>query len=77
MTTLTDNENITVADGKEIPFTLLPKDRADCCGVEAMYRVKISDDLPELLFCGHHFSKHKDNLPFSSAIVDESAKLLR
>lgn len=68
---------IIVADGSSIPYALKPSDRADCCSVEAVFRVRISDDLPTLLFCGHHFTKHEFSLKeIAQEILDESSKLI-
>ena len=70
------NPNKIIADGKTTPYELLSKDRSDCCGVEALVSVKISDGLPRLLFCGHHFREHESSLPENAEIRDESSKLV-
>ena len=77
MTTAKLRPEVTVADGVSIPYTLKARDRADCCSVEPLFRVKIRSDLPELLFCGHHFTKNEPELSnIAVSIVDESAKIV-
>ena len=46
------------------------QDRCDSCGSEAFVLVRLISG--ELLFCGHHYNKHKDKLNDQSyEIVDE------
>lgn len=77
MTTTKLKPEVIVADGVRIPYTLKARDRSDCCSVEPLFRVKIQSDLPELLFCGHHFTKNESKLnDIAVSIVDESAKIV-
>lgn len=75
MTQTLQETSVLTADGVDRPYVLLPKDRSDCCGVEALYKVTLSEDLTPLLFCGHHFAKHKNSFPSGVTILDESSKL--
>ena len=77
MTTTKPTIEVIVADGSSIPYTLKARDRSDCCSVEPLFRVKVRDDLPELLFCGHHFKKNKSELKNVAVYIrDESAKIV-
>lgn len=77
MTTTKLTPEVIVADGVSIPYTLKARDRSDCCSVEPLFRVKIRGDLPELLFCGHHFTKNEPELSnIAVSIVDESDKIV-
>lgn len=73
MTTLTPE--IVVSDGSTTHYSLSPRDRSDCCWTEPLYRVTIKNDLPDLMFCGHHFRKHEEALNIAVKIVDESSKI--
>ena len=46
------------------------QDRCDSCGAQAFVMVKLLNG--NLMFCGHHYSKHSDKLNSQSyEIVDE------
>lgn len=50
-------------------------DRCDRCNAQALVRVVLP--FGDLLFCGHHFSKHASSLrPIAERIDDFSASLL-
>lgn len=67
---------VTTADGEDTPYILGPRDRADCCGAEALVKVDLPNAPASLLFCSHHYSRHKSSLPNGTMILDESGKLL-
>lgn len=47
------------------------QDRCDSCGAEAFVQVELHEGL--LLFCGHHYNKHKDALErVALVIIDET-----
>lgn len=66
---------VVVSDGHDIKYSMSPRDRSDCCWTEPLYRVTIKNDLPDLMFCGHHFRKHESALIGALKIVDESSKI--
>ena len=50
-------------------------DRCDRCQAQAYVRVVLSGG-SDLLFCGHHWSRHEDALrPQAEQIVDETHRL--
>ena len=49
-------------------------DRCDRCGAQAFVGVLLASG--SLLFCGHHYAKHEDDLtPIAIAVVDERHRL--
>ena len=53
------------------PTVLRAEDRCDRCGAQALVRVVLPSG--ELLFCGHHFTKHAGQLlPLAVRIDDFS-----
>ena len=43
------------------PGDLTAQDRCDRCGAQAYHRIEFTAS--ELLFCAHHYRRHKDRLP--------------
>lgn len=51
------------------------EDRCDRCGAQAYVRVRLGGGT-ELLFCGHHYSKHSSALTeVAEEVVDETSRL--
>jgi len=56
-------------------YILGPSNRCDSCSAEALVLVK--GVTGELMFCGHHYNKHKDALSkFAYEVIDERDKLI-
>ena len=57
-------------------YVLGPTDRCDSCQAEALVLVKgVSGNL---MFCGHHYSKHEEKLKdYAFEIIDERKKLIQ
>ncbi len=54
---------------------LLSSDRCDRCSAQAYVRVVLSNGA-DLLFCGHHWSRHEDVLrPQAAEVIDETHRL--
>lgn len=50
-------------------------DRCDRCGAQAYVRVVLTNG-SDLLFCGHHWSRHGDALrPRAAEVIDETHRL--
>lgn len=50
-------------------------DRCDRCNAQAYVRVELSAG-GDLLFCGHHWSRHEDVLrPQAATVIDETHRL--
>lgn len=65
---LTEEEIVQETD------TLNANDRCDSCGAQAY--VWVNGITGDLLFCGHHFSKHEDKIrSYAFEIIDERYKL--
>lgn len=51
-------------------------DRCDRCNAQAYVRVVLTNG-SDLLFCGHHWTRHEDALrPQASLVIDELHKLV-
>ncbi len=53
---------------------LTAEDRCDRCGAQALVRVVLP--YGELLFCGHHFTKHAESLRPMALRVDDFTRRL-
>lgn len=51
------------------PAALTQSDRCDRCGAQALIRVVLP--YGELLFCGHHYSKHAPTLKPKALRIDD------
>ena len=59
---------------KEVKYELTALDRCDRCSAQAW--VKASGVNGELLFCSHHYNKHKDELSkWAFEVIDETERL--
>lgn len=57
------------------PAPLSAADRCDGCGAQAYVRVRLVTG-GELLFCGHHWSRHAPALrPQAAEVIDETTRL--
>lgn len=56
------------------PEALTQSDRCDSCGAQALIRVVLP--YGELLFCGHHFSKHAATLRPTAVQIDDFTEQL-
>jgi hypothetical protein len=69
--------NILIADSVdevEETDTLNANDRCDSCQAQAY--VWVNGITGDLLFCGHHFTKHEDKIrAYAFEIIDERYKL--
>jgi hypothetical protein len=55
--------------------TLSADDRCDGCGAQAYVRVRLATG-GELLFCGHHWSRHAEAVrPRAAEVIDETDRL--
>ncbi len=55
--------------------SLTAQDRCDRCQAQAYVRVVLTGG-SDLLFCGHHWSRHEDALrPQAQEVVDETHRL--
>lgn len=61
---------------EEPSYLLSAEDRCDACQAQAY--VYVDFEFGDLMFCLHHWNKHKDKLSLHlvSEVVDESSKLL-
>ena len=56
--------------------SLSATDRCDRCNAQAYVRVVLTTG-SDLLFCGHHWTRHEDALrPQASSVIDETHKLV-
>jgi len=56
--------------------SLSATDRCDRCNAQAYVRVVLTNG-SDLLFCGHHWTRHEDALrPQASLVIDELHKLV-
>ena len=56
--------------------SLSATDRCDRCNAQAYVRVVLTNG-SDLLFCGHHWTRHEDALrPLASLVIDELHKLV-
>lgn len=65
-------------DGVVLPYIITRQmERSDCCGTKACVMVRLNNENSSiLLFCNHHFNKHKDALfEQSTYIRDETLSL--
>jgi hypothetical protein len=72
---MTELQSTLVDDtATQATLPLSGNDRCDSCGAQAYVRVTIPSG--DLLFCGHHAAKHKDQL-ISQALIwhDETFRL--
>lgn len=66
----TTNKGILMETMEKQIQTLTPMDRCDRCNAQAWVAVKGLSG--ELMFCGHHFTKHQESLElWSYQIIDE------
>lgn len=67
-------EDVLVEKTAEETDTLNAHDRCDSCGSQAY--VWVNGVNGDLLFCGHHFTKHEERLrAYAFEIIDERHKL--
>ena len=60
-----------VLEQTKVPLTAL--DRCDVCPAAARVRVTVKSG--DLVFCGHHFTKHEVALVAQGALVDDQRNL--
>ena len=53
----------------------LPADRCDSCGARAMHEATKGGFAAALLFCNHHFNKHRDALLDNYWVIESDLTL--